>query len=390
MKTTLKLSTLLRTPSMILLCSSLGIANMAWASTAGKAIFVLGEVKAKDATQAERKLGKGDEINTGDTIITSLKGQAHVQMSDGGMIAIRPGSEFRIDEYAYDGKTDSDKSVFSLLKGGFRSITGAIGQANKSAYGVKTPVATIGIRGTDYLARLCAADCGNGTTGDGLYVTVLTGGVAVANSGGSVDIAPGQFGFAASTGATPSLLPSAPSGGLFSAATGVTRVASTTTANTPASNTQSQAINGALDVTRTDSVPLLALPTQGTYSYTLTSPVMNPSSATITTGTSLTADFAAMNINGTINVSSNGDTLSGNTGNLKINSQTATFGGNFSSVAANLSAGVTTSASGTISGNLAGPVIADTAGVPSGAVSFNMTASTSTSTTTVGGSATLQ
>ena len=46
-------------------------------------------------------------------------------------------------------------AFFSLLKGGFRTVSGLIGKINHEDYSVATPVATIGIRGTDYLTVLC-------------------------------------------------------------------------------------------------------------------------------------------------------------------------------------------------------------------------------------------
>lgn len=54
---------------------------------------------------------------------------------------------------------ETSRAFFRLLKGGFRSVSGLIGKANHDDYRVSTPVATIGIRGTQYGARLCQGDC---------------------------------------------------------------------------------------------------------------------------------------------------------------------------------------------------------------------------------------
>lgn len=53
----------------------------------------------------------------------------------------------------------SSRAFFRLLKGGFRAVSGLIGKANPAEYRVSTPVATIGIRGTDYLVVICDAAC---------------------------------------------------------------------------------------------------------------------------------------------------------------------------------------------------------------------------------------
>ncbi|HEY8118301.1 MAG TPA: FecR family protein, partial [Methylophilaceae bacterium] len=89
------------------------------------------------------------------------------------------------DEYAYEGKTDGqEKSFFSLVKGGLRAITGAVGHVNKTNYRINTPVATIGIRGTEFLASY-----------DGkLLVKVGNGAVYMSNSGGDLTLFKGQSG----------------------------------------------------------------------------------------------------------------------------------------------------------------------------------------------------
>lgn len=54
---------------------------------------------------------------------------------------------------------ETSRAFFRLVKGGFRSVSGLIGKVNQDDYRVSTPVATIGIRGTRYGARLCQGDC---------------------------------------------------------------------------------------------------------------------------------------------------------------------------------------------------------------------------------------
>ncbi|AXQ29784.1 hypothetical protein D0B54_14355 [Solimonas sp. K1W22B-7] len=87
------------------------------------------------------------------------------------------------------------RAFFKLLKGGFRAVSGLIGKVDRNEYRVSTPVATIGIRGTDYLLVLCDEKCrtdpvvgdtvpeGSAVDG-GLIVGVVSGGVAVLNNEG--------------------------------------------------------------------------------------------------------------------------------------------------------------------------------------------------------------
>src|SRR5690625_2473104 len=64
-----------------------------------------------------------------------------------------PDSLFTVEEYFYDSE-DEGALVFGLLKGGLRTVTGAVGKKQHEQYELKTPVATLGIRGTEYIAVL--------------------------------------------------------------------------------------------------------------------------------------------------------------------------------------------------------------------------------------------
>ena len=164
---------------------------------AGTAIFVFGKAEVTSDNGAVRALEKGGLLDEGDRIVTGASGRVQIRLADGGLIALRPASEFVIEAFHYGAGDASsrndpfarqeDVSFFSLLKGGFRSLTGAVGREDKKAYRVRTPVATIGIRGTDYDAVLCAGDCAalsqivGSDLDDGLYVGVNDGGVVLAN-----------------------------------------------------------------------------------------------------------------------------------------------------------------------------------------------------------------
>lgn len=180
-------------------------------AAAGKIEFAVGNVIALNTTGNSRSLAKGTEINNGDTIQTQ-DGRVQLRFSDGGYISLQPNTEFKVEDYSFSGKADgSEKSFFSLVKGGLRAITGAIGHGNnKSAYRVNTPVATIGIRGTEYLAQYDTK----------LLVKVGDGAVYLQNSGGDLTLFKGQSGEVGSNGSkpqhsddTPSVGAAGPNGG---------------------------------------------------------------------------------------------------------------------------------------------------------------------------------
>lgn len=144
--------------ALALTAASLLMPAAADASLAAHAYFVSGHVVATSANGATRVLEKGSVVDSGDTINTGPHALAQLRFIDGQNLSLQPQSTFRVDEYNYDGKTDgTEKGFFSLLKGGFRAITGLIGKVHRDSYKVKTTVATIGIRGTAYSVQLTDA-----------------------------------------------------------------------------------------------------------------------------------------------------------------------------------------------------------------------------------------
>jgi len=99
-----------------------------------------------------------------------------------------------------------------LLRGGLRTVTGAIGRNDPENVEVRTPVATLGIRGTDFEVRMCAGDCldVDPAPRDGLYAGVNRGTVVIMNAAGEVVSTAGQFAFVANLGMLPSSLPFRP------------------------------------------------------------------------------------------------------------------------------------------------------------------------------------
>ena len=136
----------LRAAIFALVCTMWGI-NAEAVEAVGKVQFVLGDVTAVNGDES-RQLKKMDPIYESDTIETGPKGSTQLMMMDSARIAVRPNSAFIIAEYRLDG--DNSASVLSVLKGGFRTLSGKIGEQAKENYRVETPTGIIGLRGTDH------------------------------------------------------------------------------------------------------------------------------------------------------------------------------------------------------------------------------------------------
>lgn len=187
--------------------------GMVWAADkpAGKVAAVAGQVTAAGDDGTIRTLVKDAPFFNGDIISTGPNSRTRLIFSDDGVIFLRPSTRFVIKSYIHSGNPQQDESKFSLLRGGFRSVTGAIGHGNNNKYEVKTPVATIGIRGTDHEGRFCAGDCldltdvGVSPPADGLYTGTNTGETIISGN----KFGAGQYGFTSPAGQT-SYLPVPP------------------------------------------------------------------------------------------------------------------------------------------------------------------------------------
>jgi len=200
-----------------LLLSVLTGTVLAWqsasAAEAGRVLVAAGDVTVVRAG-VEQRLAPNSLIESGDTIRTGAASNAQVRFSDASIVALRPQTEFKLDQYEFSGKPDgSERGLFSLLKGGFRTITGLIGASNRGNYRVTTPTATVGIRGTNFNLVLCQGDCQNTdkTAADnGLYGGVTEGRIAVENQTGERQFGRDEFFFVASAQSAPQGLVSPP------------------------------------------------------------------------------------------------------------------------------------------------------------------------------------
>ena len=163
---------------------------------AGKVLMAIGEVKVSRGGQMI-PITKGASIQAGDGVITGVASNAQLRMSDGAIIALRAQSEFKINEYNFNGKADgSEKANVSLVKGGVRAVTGVIGRENKDNLQINAVVATIGIRGTGFNINVCEANCFNPDktpVKDGLYAGVFEGKIVVKNQASTEAVGVNQY-----------------------------------------------------------------------------------------------------------------------------------------------------------------------------------------------------
>ena len=199
----------------------MSISLHAFAQVAGTVTQLSGPMMAKKADGKVKILSLKSEVEAGDTLVTEKNTYALVKFIDNSEITLKPSTTFVVEQFAYQAdQPDGDRASFNLVKGGLRSLSGLLGKRSKEKFSLKTPVATIGIRGTFFIAEYVAPSTPVSTAAastvptparpPGLYVQVLDGLIHVTNPAGTSNFSAGQFGYTPNFRQPPVLLPSNP------------------------------------------------------------------------------------------------------------------------------------------------------------------------------------
>ena len=119
--------------------------QLAHAERAGVVGAVNTEAHGTPPGKTIREIVLGQEVLHNELIETDANGQAQVLMLDRTALTIGPNSSLVIDKFIYDPNTKSGEMSLTLRRGLMRFTGGALSKRKPVA--VRTPVATVGIRG---------------------------------------------------------------------------------------------------------------------------------------------------------------------------------------------------------------------------------------------------
>lgn len=182
-----------------------------FAEDAGKVLRVTGRATVTTQQGEIRPVEKGAKISSTDIISTSARSYVRMKMEDKSYIMVRPDSRLMVDDFKFNKKKPKEsRSILSLLKGGFRSVTGLI--EDKKKYRYRTPVATIGIRGTEFSIRVCNADCYDvdPVPKNGLFMEVHDDTVIITTKAGDFTFTKGQYAYVANSNSPAIMVDSIP------------------------------------------------------------------------------------------------------------------------------------------------------------------------------------
>ncbi len=147
---------------------------IAWAQTAssavpaaassapaiGRMLSATGTVTLQPAGGSPKLVSSDTDLQVGDIVQTQASSSAALRYSDGTSVQLGQLSRMAISDFVVKPEQASqERFVMRLFTGALRVITGAIGKRRPNSVRVITSTATVGIRGTDFVVRQCAADC---------------------------------------------------------------------------------------------------------------------------------------------------------------------------------------------------------------------------------------
>ena len=137
----------------------------------GEVTLVIGVSKLVGADGSARAVDRGTAIRVGDRIETQAGGHVHVRFVDGGRLSVKPASSLQIEDYSHSAQQPLLGAIkFRLDEGVVRSITGSWGEAARDRFRLNTPVAAIGVKGTDFAVK---------SDGEKTFASVYTGAITL-------------------------------------------------------------------------------------------------------------------------------------------------------------------------------------------------------------------
>lgn len=158
---------------------------------AGRVERLQGSAIAVGSTGFSRPLQPGSTILVGDRVETGADSRLRLRMNDGAVMTLGSSSVVTIE--TYDEDEAAGKALLDVIQGVFLAASGAIARLGPESFQIRTPVAVLGVRGTELWGdalpdRLAVAML----SGTGVIVTTAVGTVELTQPEQGVDVFAGQ------------------------------------------------------------------------------------------------------------------------------------------------------------------------------------------------------
>ena len=119
------------------------------AQTVGVNAAVVNDVRmTSDANRTVHKAVVRERVSLGNDIVTGGASRLQVLLLDKTNFTVGPNARIKVDRFVYDPDRKASSVGLSIAKGAFRFMSGKPTHANPGQSAIRTPVASIGIRGT--------------------------------------------------------------------------------------------------------------------------------------------------------------------------------------------------------------------------------------------------
>lgn len=136
--------------SLILACFSL---NARCADVAGTVKTVQGKVEIVRGSETIPAT-PGLAVYAEDKLQTGADSSVGVTLKDDTRISSGPNSTISLEKYAFNATTHDGNMLISVIKGTLAMVSGLLVKHSPESAAVKTPTATIGIRGTEFVVEV--------------------------------------------------------------------------------------------------------------------------------------------------------------------------------------------------------------------------------------------
>ncbi len=127
------------------------VAHADTGASVGEVSLVLGKAYLKSGDK-QSAIHAGTVIKVSDQVITESNGHVHIRFVDQALVSVRPDSTLEIQRYDFNPQNPADSSIkLNLVEGITRAISGDGAHAARDRFRLNTPIAAIGVRGTDFV-----------------------------------------------------------------------------------------------------------------------------------------------------------------------------------------------------------------------------------------------
>lgn len=122
------------------------------AAPIGKVVEIKGAAWA-ESQAGRRELKLDGQVFASETLSTDKGAALEVKFTDDSTLVLKELSRIALSEYSLDANPSLCKAVFKFFRGALNMVSGKIVQRNSNQFKVETPLAVLGIRGTEFFVQ---------------------------------------------------------------------------------------------------------------------------------------------------------------------------------------------------------------------------------------------